>query len=110
MDEINRMPNRKIRTPKLKLISGMAKEDNPVKATIMTRIGLMMLASTAAWPRINAPTMPIVGPMTVGMRMPASLTNSNEISIMSTSIKAGKGTRSRVAPIASNKSVCIISS
>ena len=52
--------------------SGIAKEQIPVNATIIIEIGLTKLAVTAASPRINAPIIPIVGPIGLGILKPAS--------------------------------------
>ena len=57
----------------------------PVIATIIIRKGLTILALTAACPKTSAPTIPIVGPTGEGTLRPASLINSNEISITNNS-------------------------
>ena len=85
----------------------MVNEAIPVNATMMIRIGLTMLASTAACPRTKAPTIPIVCPSGVGTRTPASRISSREISIMRISKKIGKGTDSREPMMTSNNSVGI---
>lgn len=42
--------------------SGIENSDTAVIAIIITKIGLTILADTAASPSIKAPTIPIVGP------------------------------------------------
>ena len=42
--------------------SGIENSETAVTAIIITKIGLTILAETAASPRINAPTIPIVCP------------------------------------------------
>ena len=64
----------------------------PVIATIIIETGLTKLAVTAASPNINAPIIPIVGPIGLGILRPASRINSKEISISKTSITTGNGT------------------
>lgn len=66
--------NLKVLRWKPKEKSGIAKEAIPVIATIITRIGLTMLAETAASPIIKPPTIPIVEPIGEGIRIP-SFTN-----------------------------------
>ena len=83
----------------------MIDDARPVIATRMTMIGLTIRAATAAWPRMIAPTMPIVEPRMPGMRTPASRMSSKDTSITKTSNQAGKGTSSRAAAIASASSV-----
>ena len=68
-----------------------------------------MLASTAAWPRIRAPIIPIVVPIGEGTLKLASLINSKDISIAKISTIIGNGTDSLDATIANNNSVGIIS-
>lgn len=68
----------------------------PVKATIMTRIGLTILADTIACPNIKVPTMPSVGPTGAGVRILASRIISKAISIIKSSVSIVKGTFSRV--------------
>lgn len=89
----NNMPaNRKIRRVMPALYIGMENEEIAVTATTITRNGLTIPACTAASPMIRPPTIPIAGPMGFGRRIPASRKISMEISRISTSIKAGKGT------------------
>ncbi len=68
-----------------------------------------MFAFTAASPKTSAPTIPIVGPIGVGIRRPASRINSNEISIMIISNITGNGTVCLDADIAKSNSVGISS-
>ena len=89
--------------------SGMARDEIPVIATTIIRIGLTILASTAACPSTNAPTIPIVGPIGEGTRSPASRINSKESSIKKISNMIGKGTVSLDATIANSNSVGISS-
>ena len=63
--------NLKILKEKLKEKSGIAKEQIPVIATIIIRIGLTRLAFTAASPNIKAPIIPIVEPKGVGTLKPS---------------------------------------
>ena len=92
---------------KLKEKSGIAKEARPVIETIIVNIGLTILASTAAWPNIKAPTIPMVGPIAEGIRKPPSLISSNENSISNNSTIIGKGTDSLEATIVNSNSVGI---
>ena len=62
-----------------------------VNATTITTIVLTRCASTAACPTIRPPTTPIVPPSCPGSRIPASLNNSNDNSISSTSTITGNG-------------------
>ena len=89
--------------------SGIAKEDIPVRATIIIKIGHTIFALTAACPKTNAPTIPIVGPTGEGTLKPASLINSKDISIINNSNIIGNGTFSRDAKIEYNSSVGRIS-
>ena len=50
--------NLNILSAKRNELSGMAKADIPTKATIIIRIGLTILAETAASPSIRAPIIP----------------------------------------------------
>ena len=52
--------NLNILTENEKEKSGIENSDTAVTATIITKIGLTILADTAASPKIKAPTMPIV--------------------------------------------------
>lgn len=61
-------------------------------ATIIIKIGLTMLALTAACPNTKAPTIPMVGPIGEGTLSPASRISSKEISITKISKITGKGT------------------
>ena len=70
--------------------SGIANEAIPVMATIIINIGLTILALTAACPKTNAPTIPMVGPIGDGTLKPASLINSKDISITIISKITGK--------------------
>ena len=83
----------------------MANEDIPVIATTITKIGLTTPAETAACPKTNAPTIPIVGPSGEGTLRPASRINSNEISSKNISTKLGNGTFSLDAKIENRSSV-----
>ena len=83
----------------------MAKEAIAVIATIIIKIGLTIFALTAACPKTNAPTIPIVGPIGDGTLSPASLINSNDISITNNSKITGKGTFSLEANKENNNSV-----
>ena len=74
-------------------------------ATIIIKIGLTILALTAACPNTKAPTIPIVGPIGEGTLNPASLISSKEISITKISKIIGKGTFSREAKIENSNSV-----
>ena len=60
-------------------------------ATIIIEIGLTILALTAASPKTNAPTIPIVEPIGAGTLIPASCisSNANSIKIISNSIESG---------------------
>lgn len=89
--------------------SGIAKEAIPVIAIIIIKIGLTMFALTAAWPRTNAPTIPIVGPIGEGTLRPASRMSSKEISISNSSNIIGKGTFCLDATIENSSSVGISS-
>lgn len=70
----------------------MAKDAIPVIATTMIKIGLTILALTAACPKTKAPTIPIVGPIGEGTLNPASRISSKEISISKISKIIGNGT------------------
>ena len=85
--------------------SGMLNEHIAVIATIIIKIGLTRFALTAASPKINPPTIPMVGPIGEGTRTPASRISSNDISINKISKITGKGTVSRAASIVNNNSV-----
>ena len=74
-------------------------------ATIIIKIGLTILALTAACPNTRAPTIPIVGPIGEGTLRPASRISSKEISITKISKIIGKGTFSREAKIENSNSV-----
>lgn len=50
--------NLKVLIAKRKDVSGIAKAEIPANATIIIRIGLTMLADTAASPKIKAPIIP----------------------------------------------------
>lgn len=97
--------NLPIRIVKFKEKSGMLNEQIAVIATIIIRIGLTRFALTAASPKINPPTIPIVGPMGEGTRTPASRISSKDISINRISKITGNGTVSRAASIVNNSSV-----
>ena len=73
--------------------------------TIIINIGLTMLASTAAWPKISPPIIPRVLPIGFGTLTDASFISSNDISIKINSTISGNGTFSRLAEIAISKSV-----
>lgn len=94
---------------KLREKSGIEKEHIPVKDTIIIRIGLTMLASTAACHNINAPTIPMVCPTGEGTLILASLISSKDNSIISISNRIGNGTVSLAEIIVYNNSVGIIS-
>ncbi|MNP24848.1 hypothetical protein D3C76_1176280 [compost metagenome] len=66
-----------------------------VIATTMTMAADMIPASTAAVPITKVPTMDMDWAMALGKRKLASLRISNDTSIISASINAGKGTPSR---------------
>ena len=87
----------------------MAKEVIPVIAIIIIKIGLTILASTAACPNISAPIIPIVVPIGEGTLKLASLISSKDISIAKISTIIGKGIDSLDATIAKSSSVGIIS-
>ena len=72
-------------------------------------MGLTIPAETAACPKTNAPTIPIVGPIGDGTLKPASRINSKEISNISISKITGKGTFSLEPNIEYSKSVGNIS-
>ena len=76
----------------------------PVIAITIIKIGDTISASTAAWPRINAPTIPTVGPSGEGTLTPASLIISKESSINPISTITTKGTVEREATIENNNS------
>lgn len=77
----------------------------PVSATIITKIGLTILAETIACPNIKVPTIPSVGPTGAGVRILASRIISNAISIIKSSISMVNGTFSRV-PRNCKKQIC----
>lgn len=79
---------------------GSVKEATAVTAMMITKMGLTIDAVTAASPIRSAPTMPIVGPMGEGMRIPASRMSSKPRYITKTSMYSGKGMGSRAAAIA----------
>lgn len=79
---------------------GSVKEATAVTAMMITNIGLTIEAVTAASPMSKAPTMPMVGPIGEGIRMPASLMSSNPKNMTKTSTKSGKGMGSLDAAIA----------
>ena len=54
--------HRRIRKVRFNEKFATAKELIPVRATIITKIGLTTLALTIACPKINVPTIPSVGP------------------------------------------------
>lgn len=83
----------------------MEKDAIAVMAIIMIRIGLTILALTAACPITKAPTIPMVALSGDGTRSPASLISSNEISITSTSKIMGNGTFSLEARMEKSSSV-----
>lgn len=85
----------------------MEKEHIPVKDTIIIKIGLTMLASTAACPNTSAPTIPRVGPIGLGTLTLASRISSKENSITKISKIIGNGTDSLEAMIANKSSVGI---
>ena len=89
--------------------SGIANEAIPVMATIIINIGLTILALTAACPKTNAPTIPMVGPIGDGTLKPASLINSKDISIIIISKITGNGTVSLASNIEYKSSVGSIS-
>ena len=101
-EKINK--KRVMRIAKFMLTSLTINELNPLKAITMITIGLIILACTAACPKIKAPTIPMVGPMGEGTRKPASRISSKAISIDSTSITDGNGTLSLDPAMAINKS------
>ena len=76
-----------------------------VNATTITTIVLTRCASTAACPTIRPPTTPIVPPSCPGSLIPASLNNSNDNSISSTSTITGNGTPSLAEINASKKAL-----
>ena len=84
--------------------SGILKEQIPVIATTIIKIGLTKEAETAASPKISAPTIPIVDPSGVGTLSPASLINSNDISIRRISNITGNGIDSLELEIANSNS------
>ena len=89
--------------------SGIAKEAIPVIAIIIIKIGLTILALTAAWPRTKAPTIPMVGPIGEGTLRPASRISSKDISISNSSNIIGNGTFCLDATIENKSSVGISS-
>jgi len=105
-ENINKI--RDVRIAKFMLTSLTTKVLNPLNAMTMMTIGLITLACTAAWPTIKAPTIPMVGPIGLGTRKPASLMSSKASSIMRISTMDGKGTFSLVPAMAINKSGGII--
>ena len=70
----------------------MAKDEIPVMATTITKIGLTIPAETAACPKTSAPTILIVVPIGAGTLKPASLISSNDISKIKISKITGNGT------------------
>ena len=89
--------------------SGIADEAIAVIATIIIRVGLTILALTAASPITNAPTIPIVEPIGEGTLSEASRISSKAISIARISTITGKGTFSLEASIEKRSSVGKIS-
>ena len=83
----------------------MEKEAMAVIAMMIIRIGLTILALTAACPMTKAPTIPMVALRGDGTRSPASRINSKEISITSTSKIMGNGTFSLEARMEKSSSV-----
>lgn len=101
--------NLRILIEKLKDKSGIANEEIDVIETIIIKIGLTILAETAACPKIKAPTIPSVGPIGEGTLSPASRISSKENSIINISKIIGNGTDCLEATIAKRSSVGIIS-
>lgn len=84
--------------------SGIAKLQIPVNATIIIKIGLTIFAETAASPKIKAPIIPTVVLKEDEILRPASLINSNDISINIISNITGNGIASRELEIAKSNS------
>lgn len=84
--------------------SGIAKLQIPVKATIIIKIGLTILAETAASPSIRAPIIPTVVLKEEEILRPASLINSKDISIRIISNITGNGIASLELEIAKSNS------
>lgn len=80
-----------------------------VMAITITTEALINLASTAACPSTNAPTMLTVCPRLLGNLNPLSLKSSNTIIIANTSIIVGNGTPIREAIKLNNNFCGIIS-
>ncbi|MNV60211.1 hypothetical protein D3C71_1526660 [compost metagenome] len=80
-----------------------------VSATMTTVMGLASPAETAAWPITSTPTMDNAPPTICGIRMVASRSTSIEISMISTSRTAGKGTPALPPEMATAKFVGISS-
>ena len=76
------------------IISGSVNSnaDRDVRAIIIIMIGDIIPASTAALPRIRAPTVDMALVVKFGLRKSHSLNISNDIIIIRASINAGKGT------------------
>ncbi len=95
------------RNPETRAIFGITKEQIPVRAEIITTVGLTIPASTAADPIIIPPTIPMVELTGEGNRMPASRKSSNANSIIITSPTTEKGIFCLVAAIFIAKAVGI---
>jgi len=76
------------------LVDGSVKLLMAEIATMITTAADTKPASTAACPKISAPTMETAGPIALGIRIPASRNISKASSITNISTIAGKGTRS----------------
>ena len=96
--------NLNIRIEKLSKKSGIANPPIPVNATIIIRIGLTILAFTAASPSTSAPIIPMVLLNEDETLSPASLSNSNDTSIIKISNITGNGIDSLELEIANNNS------
>ena len=88
---------------------GAVNAPRPAMETTIIEIGLTIFASTADCPRIRPPIIPRVEPTAPGTRTEASLMSSNASSIKTNSTTSGNGTTSRLASMASSKSVGSIS-
>ncbi|MNN19427.1 hypothetical protein D3C81_1326700 [compost metagenome] len=83
------------RTAEAIFIDGMTKLAIAVKDTTITIAPDTKPACTAACPKTRAPTIEMAGPMTRGIRTPASRMTSKISSIAKASYKAGRGAPSR---------------
>lgn len=102
-----KMGKRSIRYAVPRLYRGMANEEMPVVATIITTVADTMPACTAACPMTSAPTILTAEPIGFGRRIPASRRPSNITSINRVSITVGNGTPSLAAAMLMSKFVGI---